>query len=76
MTRPSATVPKAAPLWPPPRIAMGRSCDSAKPIAFATASALAQRVITAGRLSIIAFKRAWSLEPESAQEVGIGRSAC
>ena len=50
-----ARCPSPAPLWPPPRTASSRSWSRAKPTALATSSAVAQRAISAGRLSIIAL---------------------
>ena len=50
MTTPSSHVPRPAPLWPPPRTARSRPCSRAKPTAFATSSAPAQRAISAGAL--------------------------
>jgi hypothetical protein len=49
-------------LWPPQRTPISRFRARAKPTAAATSAGLAQRAMTAGRRSTIAFQtcRAWS----------------
>ena len=55
ITRPSSTLPRPPPLWPPPRIASGSFSRRACPIAAITSAASVQRAISAGRRSIIAL---------------------
>jgi hypothetical protein len=56
MTSPSSQAALPATLWPPPRTASGRPCSRAKATAAITSATSPQRVISAGRLSIIPFQ--------------------
>ena len=53
MTRPSFTLPSPGPLWPPPRMAMGRALSRPKLTAVITSATSAQRAMARGRLSIM-----------------------
>lgn len=55
MTSPPSTLPRPAPLWPPPRTATSTPMLHAKLTPVITWAVSAQRAITAGRLSIMAL---------------------
>jgi hypothetical protein len=55
ITKPSSTLPNPGPLWPPPRIAIGRLPSRPKFTAAMTSATSAQRAISHGRLSIMAL---------------------
>ena len=58
MTRPSSTLPRPPPLWPPPRIAMSRPCSRPNATAAITSATSLHRTMTAGCLSIMALYNA------------------
>ena len=53
MTRPSSTLPRPGPLWPPPRMAMSRPLSRPKFTAAITSATSAHCAISSGRLSIM-----------------------
>ena len=55
MTRPSSTLPRPGPLWPPPRMAIGNFISRPKFTAEITSATSAHRAMSSGCLSIMAL---------------------